>query len=266
MTELSARAHGEPPVYLTSPLLADAGLPHLFTTRHFPGERSPENPAAPFATAPAAALAARAGLDGEAAAFLRQVHGADVVLAERAGLAGSGDVILGARSGLPLAIFTADCLPIVLYDPRARRLALVHAGWRGTVQSAARVAVEALVSAGSPADGLVAAIGPSIGPCCYEVDRPVVDRLSGAFPDGWRAWVSPRGRDAGGTERWMLDLWAANEDQLRAAGLSGARIDNPRACTSCRLDLFFSYRRGARGRLVTAAAVPGAPVRARAAC
>jgi hypothetical protein len=134
------------------------------------------------------------------------------------------------------------------------------------VKAAARVAVDALVAAGSPAEELVAAIGPSIGPCCYEVDRPVVDRLSGAFPVAWESWVSPKGHDAGGTERWMLDLWAANEDQLRAAGLSGSRIDSPRTCTSCHLDLFFSYRRGARGRLVTAAAVPGAPVRARAAC
>lgn len=265
MTELSARAHGEPPVYLTSPLLSEAGLPHLFTTRHFPGERVPENPSAPFATAGAAALAARAGLDGGAAAFLRQVHGADVVHAERAGLAGSGDVIVGGREGVPLAIFTADCVPIVLYDPRGRRLALVHAGWRGTVKAAARVAVEALVTAGSRADRLVAALGPSIGPCCYEVDRPVVDGLAGAFP-GAEAWLAAKGRDAGGTERWMLDLWAANEDQLRAAGLAAERIDNPRACTSCRLDLFFSYRRGARGRLVTAAVAPGAPVPARPAC
>jgi len=246
----------EAPAYLTSPLLEGAGLAHLFTTRHFPGDRAPDNPAAPFAAPEAARLAARAGLDGEAAAFLRQVHGAAVVRAERGGLAGVGDALLSDRPRLPLAVFTADCLPVVVYDRAAGRLAVVHAGWRGTAQSVVRAAVTALVKAGSRPDALVAAVGPSIGPCCYEVDRLVIDRLAAAFPAEWPSWVTGTGRDAQGEERWMLDLWKANEDQLHAAGLPAASVDNPRLCTSCRLDLFYSYRRGARGRLVTAAAIP----------
>jgi YfiH family protein len=255
-----------PPPYLTSPLLEREGLAHLFTTRHFPGHRAPENPAAPFATPEAAALAERAGLDGVAAAFLKQVHGADVVRVEEGGFAGMGDALMSERPALPLAVFTADCLPVVLYDPRRGRLAIAHAGWRGTVRGVVPAAVAAMVAAGSRSADLVVAVGPSIGPCCYEVDRPVIAALAAAFPQAWESWVSPKGRDAGGEERWMLDLWKANEAQLRGAGVHGSGVDNLRLCTSCRLDLFFSYRRGARGRLVAAAAMPRAPAARQAAC
>ena len=262
MTRSDERAN-----YLTSPLLERAGLPHLFGTRHFPGERAPDNPAAPFATDDAASVAVAAGLDGRAAAFLKQVHGADVVRAGTGGFLGKGDALVSDRPSLPLAIFTADCLPVVVYDAEDGRLALAHAGWRGTVQSIARAAVEALVAAGSHPAALVAAIGPSIGPCCYEVDRPVIDRLAEAFPDTWRAWVTAKGPDAGGRERWMLDLWAANAHQLREAGVPAASVENLQLCTACRLDLFYSYRRGARGRLVTAAAIPRpGPRRSATAC
>ena len=244
--------------YLTSPLLERAGLTHLFGTRHFPGERAPDNPAAPFATDEAAGVAAAAGLDGHAAAFLKQVHGADVVRAEKGGFQGNGDALMCDRPALPLAIFTADCVPVVVYDPEGGRVALAHAGWRGTAQSVTRAAVDALVAEGSRPAALVAAVGPFIGPCCYEVDRPVIDRLAAAFPGQWAGWVTPRGTDAGGRERWMLDLGRANLHQLRAAGVPDASVDMLGLCTACRLDLFYSYRRGARGRLVTAAAVPAA--------
>ena len=173
-------------------------------------------------------------------------------MAERGGRVGTGDILVADRPGLLLAIFTADCLPIVIYDPLNRRLAVVHAGWRGTVQSVTRAAADALVSQGGEAEHFVAAIGPSIGPCCYEVDRPVIDRLAPAFPADWESWVTPK-REG----HWMLDLWTANGGQLRAAGLRPERIDSPRACTACHPDLFFSYRRGgSRGRLVAVAAVP----------
>jgi len=125
-------------------------------------------------------------------------------------------------------------------------------GWRGTVQAASMAALRALTVAGSQPADIVAAIGPSIGPCCYEVDRPVIDPLRRAFSREWKAWVRERG--AG---KWMLDLWTANEAQLLAAGLSPDRIVNPRLCTACRSDLFFSYRKeGSRGRLVTVACLP----------
>ncbi len=243
--------HGDPPHYLTSDLLSGAGLRHLFSTRHLPGVRRWRDPRGPFDSS-ALRQADRGGLPADGFAFARQVHGADVAEVAEPGSVGSADVLMTDRSGLPLAIFTADCLPIIVYDRRERRLAMAHAGWRGTVLAAGRVAVGALVQAGSRSDDLVAAIGPSIGPCCYEVDGPVIERFDAAFPGQWQTWVTPKGPG-----KWMLDLWKANEDQLVAAGVSDARIDNPRLCTACRGDLFFSYRRGrGEGRLVAIAAVP----------
>ena len=248
------RSGGDPPLYLTSQLLTGAGLGHLFTTRHFPGVRPSADPSSPFGPEAAAVLRER-GLGSAPVAFLRQVHGARVARAQGGGLAGQADVLVTERPGLPLAVFTADCLPILLYDPVNRRLAAVHSGWRGTVKAVARAAVDALAAAGGTPGAFLAAIGPSIGPCCYEVDRPVVEPLSRAFPDRWAGWAR-----AAGPGKWMLDLWRANEDQLRAAGIGEDRIDNPRLCTACRPDLFFSYRRGrGEGRLVAVAAIPDGP-------
>ncbi len=248
------RYHGEPPLYLTSPLLGRAGVPHLFSTRHFPGVRLWRDPRGPF-DARALARVDRGGLPADGFAFVRQVHGADLLVATRPGSLGQADVLMTEQPGLPLAIFTADCLPIVVYDPPGRRLAMAHAGWRGTVEAAARVAVDALVEKGGRVETFVAAIGPSIGPCCYEVDAPVIEKLGAAFPRAWRAWVTATGPD-----KWMLDLWKANLDQLKEAGLSEARVDNPNLCTACRADLFFSYRRGrGEGRLVALAAIPDGP-------
>jgi YfiH family protein len=243
----------DPPRFVISKLLEAHGLPHLFTTRHFPGVARPTESRPPFGADARLLLGAR-GLAGEPA-FARQVHGADVIRAERGGLAGRADALATTRPGLPLCISTADCLPIVLYDARAGRLAVVHAGWRGTVQSVARAAVAALVEAGGAAADLVVAIGPSIGPCCYEVDAPVIERLEAAFPGGWEPWATAKGPG-----RWMLDLWDANLDQLTEAGVRPERVDLLRLCTGCRPDLLFSYRRerGA-GRLVTVAALPAPP-------
>ena len=171
MPDLALESPGAHPRYLTSPHLAEAGLPHLFTTRHFPGVTSPRDPGSPF-DADALRLLAECEIPAGPPAFLRQVHGADVLAAEQAGLIGQADVVVTDRPGLPLAIFTADCVPLVLYDPVGRRLVLAHAGWRGTAGAAARAAAGALIAAGGAPETFVGAIGPSIGPCCYEVDEP----------------------------------------------------------------------------------------------
>ncbi len=239
------------PAFLTSPLLEAEGVPHLFTTRHFPGLRPAADGLAPFAPPSRPLLEAR-DLVEEPPAFARQVHGADVLVARAGGRVGVADALVSDRPGLPLAVFTADCVPVVVYDPDGRRLALVHAGWRGTLRSVTAAAAAALGRAGAAAPRLLAAIGPSIGPCCYEVDGPVIEPLARAFPEAWSAWVTPAGPG-----KWMLDLWKANEDQLRGAGVDPARVENPRLCTACRGDLFFSYRReGKGGSLATVAAVP----------
>lgn len=254
MAEPVVSAHGDPPVHLTFALLDQLGLPHLSTTRHCPGITPPADSGSPFGPA-AVELFAGSGLDLSRAAFLRQVHGAGVrrVDGDAGGFVGEGDILLTETPGLPLAIFTADCLAIILFDPVGRRLAMAHVGWRGTVKSAAAVAARALTAAGSRPADLVAAISPSIGPCCYEVDRPVIDPLRDAFSREWQRWVREVGNG-----KWMLDLWASNESQLVTAGVSADRIVNSRLCTACCSDLFFSYREeGSRGRLVTVASLPG---------
>jgi copper oxidase (laccase) domain-containing protein len=123
------------------------------------------------------------------------------------------------------------------------------------VQGIAGHLVAALVErAGARPDRLTAAIGPSIGPCCYEVDEPVVEPLRAAFPSASDSWVRPVAPERPG--RWWLDLWTANADQLAAAGVRREAILSPGLCTGCRLDRFFSYRKeGLRGRLATLAAL-----------
>ncbi|HEY7140911.1 MAG TPA: polyphenol oxidase family protein [Methylomirabilota bacterium] len=251
--------HGEPPTHAALPALATAGVRHAFTTRHqgsFDAVSAPSGPFGGDRRWPALdALDLEAGRVG----YARQVHGhvcLDADVAGAGGLVGTGDALFTRRRGRPLAVFTADCVPLIVADSEGPALGMAHAGWRGTVQGVAGWLVAALVErAGARPDRLRAAIGPSIGPCCYEVDEPVVGPLRRAFPSAWERWVSPVSpRGHGHRERWWLDLWAANADQLAAAGVSRDAILCPRLCTGCRRDLFFSYRKeGLAGRLATLA-------------
>jgi YfiH family protein len=249
------RLHGDPPTHLTFPALEALGLSHAVTTRHCPGITPSSDPASPFGP-DFHAFFAPLGLDLSRTSYLSQVHGSDAVRVDGrgGGLAGAGDILVTRRSGLPLSVFTADCLGIILFDPGRRLLALAHVGWRGTVQGAAGKAVAALVGEGARQDEIIVAIAPSIGPCCYEVGPSVIEALRSTRPAEWELWVTARGG-----ERWTLDLWRANESQLMAAGVPPERIVNPRLCTACHRRLFFSYRKeGSRGRLVTVASLPAA--------
>ena len=162
---------------------------------------------------------------------LRQIHGNDIlVLDDREIRDGrvtppEGDAVITDRPGLALCIRTADCVPILLLDPKRRVAAAVHAGWKGTAGKISIRTVEVMVDrfASVPAD-LVAAVGPSIGPCCYEVDEPVVAAMGG--PDG--AFFKPAGRE----DRWMLDLPGLNEAQLVTAGLRPEGISRMDLCTA----------------------------------
>jgi YfiH family protein len=248
---MSLAPHGEPPTYFTFPSLEALGLPHLTTTRLFPGVTSPSEPTAPFGAEAAAALRS-AGLDPTRIAYARQVHGVAVArVSATGGFSGAVDILLTTEPGVPLAIFTADCLAVTVYDPEARALAVAHVGWRGTARGAAQSAINALRDLGSRPSHMVATISPSIGPCCYEVDVPVFEAFTSAYPELGRAWFIP-----GKPGHWMLDLWRATEDLLVEAGIPRDRIENARCCTACHRDLLYSYRKGHRGRLVTVAALP----------
>lgn len=238
---------GEPPAYFTFPSLTAAGAPHATTTRRCRGIGSWSDRPSPF-TSEAAVTLAPAGLDLRRVAWARQVHGAAVVrVGKEGGFAGAADVLVTTERGVPLAIFTADCLAIVLWAPGV--LALAHVGWRGTIEGTTPAAVDAITALGVAPSTVTAALGPAIGVCCYEVDEPVAVRFEAAYPGRWARWARPRDRG-----RYMLDLGMANEELLREAGVT--RIENARLCTACRPDLLYSYRKGNHGRLVTLAALP----------
>src|SRR5262245_22128698 len=243
--------HGEPPRYFTFESLAAIGVPHATTTRHCAAIGLAAARPTPFAGESGESLT-RAGLAMDRVAWGWQMHGADIAPVHAGGFAGHVDGLVTTVRSVPLAIFTADCLAIVLVDVEAPALAVAHVGWRGTVRGATQAATAAIIAAGGRPERIRAAIAPSIGPCCYEVDGPVVDAFAAAYPDRWRRWVRPA-RDA---RHVMLDLWAANTALLAEAGVDPTRIDNPRVCTACHLDLLYSYRKGAKGRLATLAQLP----------
>ncbi|MTI85116.1 MAG: peptidoglycan editing factor PgeF [Firmicutes bacterium] len=156
------------------------------------------------------------------------------------------DALVTDRPGIPLASFYADCVPVFILDPVRKVAALAHAGWKGTVLRIAEktVAVMAATFNCNPRDCL-AAIGPCIGQCCYEVDAKVINELKKAFND-WQGFTENNGK-----ERWKLNLGAANKAVLLDAGLKPVNVINANLCTACYENLFFSYRAagGTTGRM-----------------
>ncbi len=175
--------------------------------------------------------------------LLTQVHGAAVVAAPYEGCP-EADAATAERAGVLLGIETADCLPVLIADPRRGAVAAVHAGWRGSAAAVAVRAVEALRRSGSRVEDLLAALGPAIGPCCYEVGeelRPAFGALADAvFRPG------PRGRP-------HLDLREANLRQLLAAGLRTGNVHHVAECTHCIAGRYHSFRRDgkAAGRMLS---------------
>jgi polyphenol oxidase len=202
------------------------GLVHGFEQRR--ADRVPESKEQ-WRARVAAALAASGRL-----LLLHQVHGAELVEAPWDGHP-DADASVATQPGLILGIETADCLPVLLVDPVRRHVAAAHAGWRGTAAGVARVAVDALVARGSRREDVVAALGPANAACCYEVGEELRERFDARY---FRP--GPRGKS-------HLDVRAANTDQLLAAGLAPQNIHQAAHCTSCRTDLYHSYRREGQG-------------------
>jgi hypothetical protein len=169
--------------------------------------------------------------------LLRQVHGATVAAAPW-DAPPEADAARASEPGLLLGIQTADCLPVLLVDPVLRQVAVAHAGWRGTAQGVSRQAVLALVASGSRPRDLVAALGPGIGACCYEVG----EELREAFGPTGASFFRP-----GPKRKLHLDVRAANVRQLEDAGLPPESIHHVAQCTFCHPDLYHSYRRDGQG-------------------
>jgi len=152
------------------------------------------------------------------------------------------DAVITDKTGLALSIKTADCTPVFLVDQEKKAIGVVHAGWRGTSLNIVSKAVSMLSEAfSSRPEDIIAAIGPSIGPCCYQVDEVVYQ--ANRVGRNWEAAFSPC-REKG---KWMFDLPAANRLQLLKAGLPHENIVSSDICTCCRRDIFFTHR-GANGK------------------
>ncbi len=179
-----------------------------------------------------------------------QVHSDRVVIADapRNGRAHcQADAIFTDRPGITLLMRFADCVPILLYDPRRRVIGLVHAGWRGTVAGIAGKAIQDLrrLFGCDPAD-LFAAIGPSIGPDHYPVGPEVVERVRQAYPKQADHFLRPENGQI------HFDLWSASIWALREQGVEA--IEPAGLCTACDLEHWYSHR-GEEGRTGRFAAV-----------
>jgi YfiH family protein len=180
-----------------------------------------------------------------------------------------GDASTTNTAKVLLSVQTADCVPILLVDPKKRAVAAIHAGWRGTLLRIAEKAVGRMQQEyGSKPGDLLAAIGPSIGPCCYEVGVELVTRFTAQFADAAEYFDEPRTGDEPNPIQWLnmkppghqpppknvhLDLRKANVSQLKAAGIRASKIYVSDLCTACNTDLLFSFRREGplSGRLMT---------------
>ena len=193
----------------------------------------------------------------------------------------AGDALMTAETGLLLAVRTADCLPVLLVDPKQRVVATVHAGWRGALARIIEKAVgDMRLAFGSDPQQLLAVLGPSIRACCYEVGEEVVEAFHGRFASAEPFFRTLPHRPEAATDRHSilflsahppghapeqvpaahLDLVAVAQHQLTSAGVASSQISVADYCTACRTDLFFSHRKegGRTGRQMAAIGIrPG---------
>jgi YfiH family protein len=229
---------------------------HLFTSRQL---------ALPSAEAWSAALASVQAAP-ERLMRVKQVHGDRVRVLKRGEVPldasearPDGDAVVSNAAGLALAVMVADCVPILIADPHGGAAAAIHAGWRGTCARIAHAAIAAMQREfGSRPRDLIAAIGPSAGPEDYEVGHQLIDAFRAAGHDeaSIAKWFIPAGAKP------HLDLWAANRDQLSAAGVLPQHIHVSGLSTVSHSDVFDSYRVDAEraGRMAGIIVVPAPPV------
>ena len=198
------------------------------------------------------AFAEAIGVDANRFTTCQQVHGSKVVQVTEE-LVGSGaldfantiadtDALITNLPDVPLMLFYADCVPVLLADLETGAIGLAHAGWRGTVANIGAKTLAAMGEAfGTKPENVLGAIGPSIGACCYEVDDFVRDQTS-----GYEKFFAPKG---GG--KYQLDLWGMNAKQLQEAGVPEGNITVAGICTNDNVELFCSYRaeQGKTGRM-----------------
>lgn len=229
---------------------------HLFTTRGL--DVSASGPVEPL----------RAGVGATDVSMATQVHGRAVVVVTRdhdAVTRPEADALVSNEAGRAVAVRAADCVPLLLADPVTGAVAAIHAGWRGTAAGAAQAGLHAMGRQyGTRPDDVIAAIGPSIGPCCYEVGPELVDAFAAAGHERYliQRWFAspPPPRGSRQPTPLRLDVAGANRDQLVLAGVREENVHVSGLCTAMHLDVLTSYRaeREAAGRLAGVIAPGGA--------
>ena len=233
---------------------------HVFTTRQLQ-LRGADGHAVPWMQAVAAV-----GATSDDLVRAKQVHGRTIRVIRpgadkpaEVAIIPEADVVMSDHRGIVAAVQVADCVPLLMADPRSGAVAAVHAGWRGTLAGVAAAAVDRMTREfGTRASDLIAAIGPSIGPCCYEVGGEVVDAFAatGASDAQMGRWFI-RADDS-----VHLDLWSVTRDQLTAAGVTLQHIHICRLCSKTHSHIFASYRAdgptaGRMAALIKVAALEG---------
>jgi len=207
---------------------AESGVRHFFGTRRQQGGADPSG--------------------AKVVVSVKQVHGTDSLVLDRPVaqeevFAGEWDALVTNQPEVLLTVRTADCVPVLVHDPVRRVVAAIHAGWRGTVEGIVSRTLSIMTQRfGSDPGWMRVGIGPSVGPCCYEVDEPVLERLREGFTD-WRTVV----RDTG-PGKAVLDLRSLLRQQAEATGVLPQAIRTVNVCTVCHPDLFYSYRRDGTAR------------------
>lgn len=196
------------------------------------------------------------GIDTGSLVLTNQVHDTKVVLVDEndkgKGFSRESDItgvdgLATATPGITLVTSHADCVPVFLYEPGTRAAALLHSGWRGTLKNIASNGVKKLREVtGFRTDRLVAAIGPSIGNCCFEVDEDVFSLFYNSFKN--EAFYRKTNE-----KKWNIDLKGIIQEELLKEGLIPENIHDCGICTKCGRELFFSYR-GDEGRTGSLAA------------
>ncbi|MBI5787790.1 MAG: peptidoglycan editing factor PgeF [Candidatus Schekmanbacteria bacterium] len=240
--------------YYTSDLLANSKIVHGFSTRQ-------GNHGNDFSLGNETELRDQnrhdycnaVGVDFHNLACLKQIHRDQIIVLEKTPESPPiADASITKQPGIVLAIQTADCVPILIADPENKIIAAVHAGWRGTVANILAKTLKKMFELGADPQKCLVAVGPCIGPCCYQVDNLVIDQLKAAgIP--WQAYVGAE--DHG---HWNLNLAAINIRQARMTGIPQQRISRLDLCTACNNGHFFSYRReGKTGRMLNMIALSG---------
>ena len=246
--------------YLTSTLLP---VRHCFSTRYggvSTGDLSSLNLGANRGDAPENVkenykrICAAMGVDTSSLVFARQTH-SDIVLRVDTANCGEGltrtdypvrDGLITNTPGVSLVVFTADCAPVLLYDPKNQAIGAVHSGWRGTTQCITTRAVEAMQAAfGTDPKDLLCAIGPAIGKCCFETHADVPEAMRASMGEAADVAIFPKG------EKFLVDNRELIRLQLLSCGAKDQNIDISTDCTACEPERFWSYRKvgNARGAL-----------------